>query len=1465
MFKKFFSIFSGDPTQKDLERYTKTADEIAALGTQYEQMSDEQLRAKTQEFKAQIMAARDQAGADEESQRKAEAVVLQAILHHAFALVRETSVRTIGMRHYEVQLIGGQVLHEGRIAEMRTGEGKTLVATLPLYLNALTGRGAHLVTVNDYLSRRDARWMAPIFHFHGLSVGILQDGSKTDFGRNAFIYDPNSPSAQDETHLMRLVPRREAYLADITYGTNNEFGFDYLRDNMEKSLEGRRQRGLNFAVVDEVDNVLIDEARTPLIISGPSHDDEGLYQELAVVVRRLQPDHYEINERDRSIVLNDMGIQRVEELLGKRLRDPNRPEDLTREQMNLQGHLEQALRAEFLFRNNVDYLVQAGKVMIVDTFTGRVMPGRRWSDGLHQAIEAKEGLKVEAENVTYATITLQNFYRMFHKLAGMSGTAETEAEEFDKIYRLTVVPIPTQLEFRTKRDPELVEVPYKENGYRFSYVARKSDPNKKPILHRRKDYDDLIFRTEEAKLRALIREVLARHIQGQPLLIGTTSVELSENVERRLGAEHLRRLANIWVLRSTWFEKNQREEDGREVPELSFMNRRIFDLNDGDLRTMARELDLRLNPSDPQNLARLLKILEIPDESIEAVQPRLLKALEGGIPNKVLNAKKHDTESQIIADAGKFGAVTIATNMAGRGVDIKLGGELAEDTLNAVVRVLKHNSIADPVSMSDQQRLAALTNISDEQAGIYLPQVQEFRQHFADAEAVRLAGGLMVLGSERHEARRIDNQLRGRAARQGDPGASRFYLSLEDELMRRFGGSNVSSIMERFKIDEAMPMEHGIVSKSVEQSQERVEGANFDTRKHLLEYDDVVNQQRALFYRQRDRIFLKEDLHSDTTEMLELEVQRQVDLYKKDSQGWWRLFDWLDNAQMEIVTENDKRIRRPLVQQRLNGQNIFSFSIERILEELAARVPSVAKAWDAEDQARDAILEAGEFAGEATRQAQAQAAFDAMQTALSTAMKDLPQVKETILQIAQASAETSRRYMLESIAQELADQQETIKGNIRARQESAELACEAAVNEARETGVPVQVRQVLKDILESTQVQLSHSAISEEGLNIDNLVARVKVAFEAHLGKQGLQALQNSISRRYGLPIAMTAPEWKGIQWDAYSEQVLAQLEKAHQTRTETDLAQIRTDLDYNLKDAPQLSRDAMGQIIRIVSYRREDVLDKKSGQMAQRIVQRFPYVYFAAKLMDGASASEMKERVLNHLNDVLESKELQAGENERQRLSNKPLADWEDTSLVKNIASQMGSAELDSQLPSGEFTGAARQVVRAVLGQAVALRAHRRLLVDIGDELWVEYLTKVEALRTSISLEAYGQRDPLVAYKAKAFEAFQQLLEDYRAGVVRNLIQFPFSIIGELTAPARPTPAANPNASALAKADSSAKVRATGKAGGTPSASQSLGRNDPCHCGSGKKYKNCHYEADERLRKAAQSRSGGGITLKKG
>ncbi len=677
-----------DDNAREIKRLERIVEDINSFEPKIESLSDADLKGKTAEFKKRLEAGE----------------TLDDIMPEAFAVVREAAKRVLGMRHYDVQMLGGIVLHQGRIAEMKTGEGKTLVATLPVYLNALSGKGVHVVTVNEYLARRDSEWMGQIYRYLGLSVGLI-------------------------VHGLEWEERRQAYHCDITYGTNNEFGFDYLRDNMAMHPNQLVQRELNYAIVDEVDSILIDEARTPLIISGQADKPTQLYYTMARIVPQLKKDEdYTVDEKAHSAVLTEEGIAKAERLLGIN----NLYAD---ENTEINHYLQQALKAQALMKRDRDYVVKDGEVVIVDEFTGRLMFGRRYSDGLHQAIEAKEGVKIERESQTLATITFQNYFRMYNKLSGMTGTALTEEEEFRNIYGLDVVPIPTN----------------------------------KPLI--RNDMTDVVYKTVNAKFEAVVEEIVQRHAKGQPVLVGTVSIEKSEI------------------------------------------------------------------------LSGMLK--------------------KRGVPHQVLNAKNHEKEAEIVAQAGRLGAVTIATNMAGRGTDIVLGGN---PEFMAQAEMRRQNADMDQAEM--------------EQHPQYRELVKKFKEQTeAERQKVMAAGGLHIIGTERHESRRIDNQLRGRAGRQGDPGSSQFYVSLEDDLMRLFGSDNIAGLMERLGLEEDVPIENKLVTKSIENAQKRVEARNFSIRKHVLQYDDVMNQQREIIYSQRRRVLLGENMKENVKEMIASTVREAVNTY----------------------------------------------------------------------------------------------------------------------------------------------------------------------------------------------------------------------------------------------------------------------------------------------------------------------------------------------------------------------------------------------------------------------------------------------------------------------------------------------------------------------------------------------------------------------------------------------------------
>ncbi len=776
----FLDRFFGASYEKELKAVRPLVGRINALESSVSGLTDEQLRARTDEFRARL----------------ADGASLDDLLPEAFATVREASKRVSGQRHYDVQLIGGALLHHGKITEMRTGEGKTLVGTLPAYLNALNGRGVHVVTVNDYLARRDAVWMGQIYAALGLSVGVIN-------GNGSYLYDPghqNVDEKRDEEGSFRVVyeflrpcTRREAYAADITYGTNNEFGFDYLRDNIEYDVKDLRQREHAFAIVDEIDSILIDEARTPLIISAPSRQSEDLYGLFADVSRKLDPaTDYVVDEKLRSATLTDQGIHKAEEILGV-------GNIYTEKGIKFVHHLETAVRARALYHKDKEYVVRDGEVVIVDEFTGRLQPGRRWSDGLHQAVEAKEGVRVREESRTYASITFQNYFRQYDKLAGMTGTALTSAEEFYTVYGLEVVPVPTN------------------RG-----IARI-------------DRNDLIFQTEKGKFDAIVKKVKEVHEKGQPVLVGTASIEKNEVLSRYF--------------------------------------------------------------------------------------------TEAGIPHEMLNAKNHEREGEIIAQAGLKGRVTLATNMAGRGVDIKLGGN---------------------------------------------PSTTE------EMEEVKALGGLFVLGTERHEARRIDNQLRGRAGRQGDPGETQFFVSMEDSLMRIFAGDAVKNMMGRFGIPEDQPIENRLITRSLESAQERIEGFNFDARKHVLAYDDVLNKQRMAIYDRRRKLLVgsHEEIEAvmnevvlDYPEIADAIANRKAEL---GDEGWYALARrltlqvldalWVEHLELMDYSRSSVNLRAygqrdPLIEYRKEASRLFNEMQHAFHGRIAELLPRiVAQALEREEAEQKAAV-----------------------------------------------------------------------------------------------------------------------------------------------------------------------------------------------------------------------------------------------------------------------------------------------------------------------------------------------------------------------------------------------------------------------------------------------------------------------------------------------------------------------------
>jgi len=1331
MLKNFVKIFGGDPNKKTIEQLGGIAKEINSLEPKFEALSDEELRAKKDEFKARLdELIGNVEGLDEKQQFKIQQEAMEEILPEAFATVREASKRTIGQRQYDVQLIGGVALHRGSIAEMRTGEGKTLVATMPIYLNALLGKGIHLITVNDYLARRDARWMAPIFHMLGLSVGVLQMAASTENGKKAFIIDFERESPHEDQHHLRMVDRAEAYAADVTYGTNSEFGFDYLRDNMTMRLSDRVQRGHHYAIIDEVDNVLIDEARTPLIISGPASGDLEWYGKMALVVKQLKEEDYELNEKDRTVSITEVGLARVEQLLNQPLMDPDRPEDVTPEQARLRGHLEQALRAQYLFHRNKEYLVQAGKVVIVDDFTGRLMPGRRWSDGLHQAVEAKEGVKIEPENVTYATITLQNYFRMYKKLAGMTGTALTEAEEFSKIYNLEVTPVPPHLEYQAfGHNAPLVEIKAKdEDGYAYTYFAKRaSSPNgspktmlregqseSTPLFYRRKDYPDVIYKTVEAKLRSIVTEIIREHVRGRPLLVGTTSVESSDQLSNRLKAEPVRRLLQISLVRRIWMQANNREEDGRLIPELQQFNEPLEKVTADSLRKFIQPFGVtNLNAEDPSNLQIILDLLRLGEQDVE----RLKKVLQGGVPHQVLNARKHTEESQIIADAGAFGAVTIATNMAGRGVDIKLGGELAEEVITAVNRVLGKAGYENPFDMSTEERRQALKNVDPSNYGLYDAEVKHFLGYFENMERVKELGGLHVIGSERHEARRIDNQLRGRSARQGDPGSSRFYLSLQDDLMRVQGGSQVSNMMERLRVDDSLPLEVRLVGNIIEQSQHRIEGANFDVRKHLLEYDDVLNNQRTQIYGQRDRIFVKEDLTDDVAELLELEIRTRVEAglsgqgSDENEDGPWKLIAWLEQVQPPFMA----------------GERLFpSFGLSLLLKELSHELAS--------------------------------SPSNERKQAFAIQIKDL---------IARA-IDAENAHHLHAIDILIDNTEQSLESQIAARADTLDAYFDGLRDmDDAERPRPQKILEEINKLL-GVQLKLNSEQMRALGEDPQDVKEDIRNFLSAQLTAVYASRVIAAVQNRFGESLG---EKFEISSWDDAEDKITEAAQNALTRRRERlvgdgERSQILRDLD-NLMPA-ELNDTSKLQLLLTLSQGARTVFDQKTHRQVKQVFSRFSYVFLIAQLLEGLDAESVVEEVLSHLEAAQEALQLAWGEREFARVSANAqrLADF-------GVAAKMAFGEERLNETVSSLGESDQEALVESVGKYVLNEVHRQILLAATSELWVDYLTRIEALRVSIGLEAYAQRDPLVQYKGRASEMFTQLVEDIRGLVISRIFAY--------------------------------------------------------------------------------------------
>ena len=1296
MFKNITTLIKGDLHRKKIGELVVTVDQINHLEAQFEKLSDAQLKEKTNEYR----------------QRLKNGETLDDLLPETFATVREASKRVLGQRHYDVQLICGINLHHGAISELRTGEGKTLSATLPLYLNALEGKGAHLITVNDYLARRDGRWMGAIYNFLGLSVGVLQAITAVEGSPRAYIYDPNERSLNEDQNLLRQTSRQQAYLADITYGTNSEFGFDYLRDNIAMQWSQRVQRGHNYAIIDEVDNILIDEARTPLIISGPAHEDSENYIRMAQIVKALNPEDYEIGEKEKMISLTEVGLAHVEDMLGMLLSDPERPEDVTPEQARLMGFLEQALRAQYLFNRNKEYIVQAGEVIIVDEFTGRMMPGRRWSDGLHQAVEAKEGVKVQAENITHATITIQNYFRMYDKLAGMTGTALTEKEEFYRIYGLDVLAIPSNLEYKADRgDSGLkAEETKDEDGYKFTYYFDGDDSSQTPLFYKRKDYPDVIYRTNEGKVRAIVTEIIRFHVIGRPQLVGTTSVESSERLSERLSSEQIRRLLQVSLIKNAWLKaKGAKVEDYLDAPELAALNEPLDQLRMAELRRLGRDYGLTsMDLNDESNREALLEALFLEQKDWSRLQP----LFDSGVPHQVLNARKHTEESLIIAGAGAFGAVTIATNMAGRGVDIKLGGELDEALLSKVNRILAKYSQEDPYNMTMPDRLGAVKNLQidleDEEEQTAL---NTFVRYMENMAKVRELGGLHVIGSERHEARRIDNQLRGRAGRQGDPGSSRFYLSLDDDLMRMFGGEQLENMLSRFKIDENMPIEMSMINKLVEQAQTRVEGSNFDVRKHLLEYDDVLNTQRNRIYQERDKIFTKEDLHEDVSEMLQTELRSRVESGLADTEGPWKLLAYLEEIQPSINT---------------SFGTYPSFTFQTVMNKL-------------------------------------------------TEEKSVETLKDSILKLAKQAVEVENQH-IEAGATELFNHSEqNLKNQMTESEDTLDAYLESLDPEDKHD-----YQSELSAIIGSS-VKLGAKEIQTLQEDPRSLKKPLTEVLHASLTLNIARRLLMTLERRFGEKWAIKPADLASLPFSELKAQLNEQIESSLNRRVEHlfgENQEVARDLDNNqelLEEALE-EDDALLKVLQITTQGKHIGFDERTHKRELRTHSRLNYIFAIADEMGEQSSDVLSQLMAEHLHSAEQKLAEIFGAHEWNQLSLNELKlnslpEKTRAALNKELGDSVWQQVVDKSIP--EIDDELTDRIQNVLGSQTQNRIYRDLLLRTITESWVEYLTKMEALRVSISMESYAQRDPLVQYKRQASTMFSELFSEVRQGVISYMFRY--------------------------------------------------------------------------------------------
>jgi preprotein translocase SecA subunit len=1369
---------TGSEEEKTRKQYQSFVDQINSLEPEFEALTDIQLREKTDEFRLRLDEGED----------------LDALLPEAFATVREASRRTIGMRHYDVQLIGGVVLHQGRIAEMRTGEGKTLVATLPMYLNALSGEGVHLVTVNDYLARRDAGWMGPVYHLLGMQIGFIGHSYSA-------LFDPeyvDVTGSLDDERLVHWRPcsRREAYEADITYGTNNEFGFDYLRDNMVHSFESISQRKHNFAIVDEVDNILIDEARTPLIISGPASQSSSQYARFARLVDHLKagtvsPDEVKkgaepdgdvlIDLKSRSVVLTEEGLSKVESQVdelgpGESIYDPPHSE--------LTHYLENALKAKFIFHLDRDYVVKDGEVIIVDEFTGRMMPGRRWSDGLHQAVEAKEGVEVRRESVTYATITFQNYFRMYNKLSGMTGTAATEKEEFAKIYNLEVSVVPTN----------------------------------KPCI--REDHPDQIYRNEEAKFNALINDISQRAIEGQPILVGTTAVETSERLSKKI-EQDLKDLLRNNTIRLHVLNAKQNADEAALVAQAGQPGTITIATN-----MAGRGTDILLGGNPEALAARYLKEHGVERNELEELAHTLLGPQKGqkqpvdamiersngrldqsmlqelqklhdefedaidqmerqGEPLFLMNKLLNDVPSELFEQKRELVRAVLDGNMARARRFTNEFEELHESKIAEIQHmhtdyaIYRNNRRDRPTFLAGKlfdriytarSRLVQLTlrgnldeahKLVQETPGLnqdYIEAIVRIQNECEENRAhIKDAGGLHVVGTERHEARRIDNQLRGRSGRQGDPGSSRFYLSLEDDLMKRFGRMDtLRGFMEKMGVDDDVPIEARVISKSIESAQTRVEGFNFDIRKHTFDYDTVMNKQREVIYERRLSILEEADEQR--------RIQKLLERYFKPDQ---------------MLQEVREEIRATLNL----SDDIARRRLERLLPDVAFDLHELRAIRD--DQMTEML--------EPLVKQQQQHSLPLLLDELSD-MVELPDDAETHLR--QVEYAEARRYVIEQW------------------------------REQREGGLEDRIKELFdKEFLD---------IIERYMVNYDSwLRGRITEAVGEATNPATDQVSVPLVRRR----LATILPEVNDLD-----PEELAEIDAEHLQRLLESKIVANRERGHNIR---LMSQDLLALVPLLPSPNRVVWSIMPAPAMEHERDQYLHLFHQALDMMTAALPDTEQERIRQQsdekIHEYLEPLIHATRATTQDRAHVMTFMVSHITDVVGEVLDQLETHAIQEMLT--ELLDHAFDRWRDTIGNQQLTKYQRTLMLQTIDREWQNYLTAMDDMRQGIGLQAIGQRDPLIQYQTQGYRMFNELLENIDHTIVSHFFR-------QLPDYQRHLEQYRIEQERQAQATRAGYEMVSG--GTQPSRGKSkgvtvkrdmpkVGPNEPCPCGSGKKYKHCH------------------------